>query len=144
MVLEKEKQLMQQQLQNLATNITHFQPPTSPPPTTTTCCSSTSSARPHIEGGYLECGDSNDWNNDGDGDRSTTVFHKFATPYKTTPFVQLGVTSIDHDENVNVRYVAEVIGLDQAGFTVKCSTWRGPEGQSHLYHIYMSWISIQR
>merc|ERR1719242_883713 len=39
LVLEKEKQSMQQQLQDIANNISHFTPPTAAPaPSTSTCC----------------------------------------------------------------------------------------------------------
>ena len=140
--LEREKASMTQQLMYLANNLATYTPPPAAPATTTCSCAD-HNPTPHIESGYLECGDSDKWDKypaPNYNDRDIVIYHRFAQPYNTTPHVQLGVTSVDHDKNINVRYKVDVVAVDREGFSVRCFTWYG----SHLYHIYMNWLSIQQ
>jgi len=133
--LEKDKTQMENQLAALLSNLTHLQAtPTTTPPTV---------APPlHVEQGRLECDDSDQWHQDSDYGKYTTVYHRFSTQYSSPPAIQTGVNSIDHEDGANTRYDVTVASVDRDGFTIKCKTWSGPEGDSHLYHIYVDWISM--
>jgi len=146
LTLDKEKVTLQQQIDDLARNLSVLQnmtPP--PPPSTTPCvnCGNTGGGGLHIEQGRIECDDSDGWRDDDQhrdwpGAKMDLHYHKFDTPYTSKPFIQVGVSSIDHETDANTRYDVFVRSVDTKGFTLECRTW----ADSKLYHVYVDWIAI--
>jgi len=135
--LDKDKNQMQNQLIDLQSNLSHIQnQPTAPPPSGL-----------HVEQGRIECGDSRNWQRDSNYGEYTTVYHKFNTPYTSTPAINFGVNSLDHEDGATIRYDVTILNKDRNGFTMKCKTWGIDDDDfnndhSHIYHIWMDWISI--
>jgi len=103
---------------------------------------------PHSEVGIITCGNSRNWNTNenyvGVWPAHFKIVHQnFNTSYATPPNVKIGVVSVDHENNANVRYEVTTQNVNTAGFDVKCETWGQFHGydQSHLYQLRVSWIS---
>lgn len=145
LALDKEKTTLQQQIDELAKNLTILQNQTPPPPASTTPCTDcgNNGGGLHIEQGRIECDDSDNWQDDDQhrdwaGAKMDLHYHKFDVPYTSKPFIQVGVSSIDHETDANTRYDVFVRNVDNNGFTLECRTW----ADSKLYHVYVDWIAI--
>jgi len=93
----------------------------------------------HTETGHLHCGSSDNWNKQDDWKHYVKVGQKFDRPYDKPPIVKLGITSLDHDNNQNTRFIIDLDTVDKTGFTVRCNTWAG----SYIFDITVSWISLE-
>lgn len=142
--LEKDRDHLQNQIDDLSQNLTSLQMPDN----STACpdCSSSTSAPPpaassvHVESGTVYCDDSDKWPQDSEDDWARSEVHnvQFKTPYTTTPHVEVGIRSIDHEAGENVRYDVFVSSVGKYGFDVKCKTW----DSSHMYHVWVNWMSV--
>jgi len=130
--LTQSKNNIQDQINALSHNISNWAQPTPV----------SSAAPPHIETGRIECENSENWPRDpvDDWAESMTVSKSFRAPYSKPPYLHIAANSLDHNQDDNIRYDVTVTNVNNNGFSVKCKTWAG----SHIYHIYVDYIAIQK
>ena len=141
--LEKDKDHLQSQINDITNNLTNIQMPantTSCPNCTTSTPAPAAPSSVHVESGTIECGDSSSWQQDPvmSWAESRFVTKQFSKPYMTVPHIEAIIRSTESEQGEDVRYSIEVIKIDKNGFTLKCMTWEG----SHLFHLWVNWMSV--
>ena len=71
------------------------------------------------------------------GERTFTVEVNFLKPFENKPDVVVGVSALDADKNLNVRYSIAPKSISRDGFTVEVATW----GDSKIYTICGFWVA---
>ena len=98
-----------------------------------------------VQQGRVKCIDSSNWPRDTSYGVATTIYHKFDTPYPSTPYVHITVHSVDIEQGSNVRYDVSVTSSDRNGFSVKCKTWGVGDDlnyMTHVWHLFVDFTSI--
>lgn len=71
------------------------------------------------------------------GERKITIEVNFLKPFENKPDVVVGVSALDADKNLNVRYSIAPKSISRDGFTVEVATW----GDSKIYTICGFWVA---
>ncbi len=73
-----------------------------------------------------------------DESRTFVVEIVFATPFDTTPVVQLGLTGFDMDQRDSGRVTLKPGLITPQGFTASITTWAA----TRLYAVEFHWLAI--
>jgi len=73
-----------------------------------------------------------------DESRTFLVEIVFATPFETTPVVQLGMTGFDVDQRDSGRVTLKAEQITPQGFTASITTWAA----TRLYAVEFNWLAI--
>lgn len=116
--LEAEDQSMKAKLADLEATLATLQPP-------------------HAETGVVHCGDSANWNRNGNG-RYIYKDVRFSKPYVRSPMISLSINSLDTHRGSNLRLHAALLNVNERGFRVQCETW----DDTHVYEMSVRWASV--
>lgn len=71
------------------------------------------------------------------GERKITIEVNFLKPFENKPDVVVGVSALDADKNLNVRYSIAAKSISRDGFTIEVATW----GDSKIFTICGFWVA---
>jgi hypothetical protein len=86
------------------------------------------------------CGDQGKSNytlHENKGERKYTIEVNFLKPFENKPDVVVGVSALDVDKNINVRYSVNPKSISRDGFTIEAATW----GDTKIFAICGFWIA---
>lgn len=76
------------------------------------------------------------WTGHGSRERRRTI--TFSEPYKSRPVVQVGLSMLDADSSVNLRYECTAERITPEGFDLVFKTW----SDSRIARVRLTWIAF--